>query len=131
MQRTRWRRRNMSRDDTTQERTRRADAIFIDGLLFTGAAPQGVAEQSNDHASVIEPTAMAVTNGRVVAVGTTKEILEFAGPGTLVTDLGGRRVIPGLIDAHMHPTRAGATWDQELHWTRMPSLKAALKSIRH
>ena len=109
----------------------RADAIFIDGLIFTGAAPRDGAEERNDNGSVVEPTALAVTNGRVVAVGTTQEILEFASSGTLVTDLGGRRVIPGLIDAHMHATRAGATWDQELHWTRIPSLKAALESIRH
>jgi predicted amidohydrolase YtcJ len=30
----------------------------------------------------------------------------------------------------MHATRAGATWDQELHWTRVTSLKAALESVR-
>jgi predicted amidohydrolase YtcJ len=108
----------------------KADAIFIDGLIFTGAAPHEVAEQSNGSGGVSEPTAMAVTDGRVVAVGTTKEILGLATPDTLVTNLGGRRVIPGLIDAHMHATRAGATWDQELHWTRVTSLKEALESIR-
>jgi predicted amidohydrolase YtcJ len=108
----------------------RVEAIYIDGLIFTGAELRDVVEHRNGSADATEHTAMAVTDGRIVAVGTTEEILQLAQPDTLVTDLGGRRVIPGLIDAHMHATRAGATWDQELHWTRVPNLKEALATVR-
>jgi len=45
-------------------------------------------------------------------------------------DLRQRRVIPGLIDGHIHAVRAGACWDRELHWTGMPDVAAALDSIR-
>ena len=38
----------------------------------------------------------------ILAVGTDREIMALRGPETLVTDLGGRAVIPGLIDAHLH-----------------------------
>jgi predicted amidohydrolase YtcJ len=48
------------------------------------------------------PSAIAVSNGRITAVGTDQEILRFAGSGTRRIDLGGRRVVPGLIDSHTH-----------------------------
>lgn len=46
--------------------------------------------------------AVAITDGRIEALGTETEILGLAGPGTTVVDLGGRTVLPGLIDAHGH-----------------------------
>jgi predicted amidohydrolase YtcJ len=46
--------------------------------------------------------ALAISGGRVVASGTTQEILTLAAPSTEVDRLGGRTVIPGLIDAHLH-----------------------------
>ena len=47
-------------------------------------------------------TAIAVTGDRIVAVGTDADIRALAGPATHVLDLGGRAVIPGLIDTHTH-----------------------------
>ncbi len=49
-----------------------------------------------------DSTAIAVQAGRFLAVGSDAEILALAGPGTQVIDLGGRRVLPGLTDAHFH-----------------------------
>ena len=46
--------------------------------------------------------ALAVRGERIVAVGTDAEILALAGPETTVLDLGGRLVVPGLNDAHVH-----------------------------
>ncbi|OLT07686.1 hypothetical protein BJF90_13405 [Pseudonocardia sp. CNS-004] len=77
-----------------------------------------------------ETTAIGVSGGRVVALGTDAEVRDLAGPGTTVVDLGGRRVVPGLIDGHIHAVRAGASFDRELHWTGMPSVASALESIR-
>ncbi len=50
--------------------------------------------------------AIAVEGGRIVRVGTNNEVLKLRGPGTEVVDLGGKTVIPGLIDSHVHPTGA-------------------------
>ncbi|MDA2934550.1 amidohydrolase [Acidobacteria bacterium AH-259-D05] len=46
--------------------------------------------------------AIAVSEGKITAVGTNDEILTLAGPNTLRIDLKGRTVIPGLIDTHSH-----------------------------
>ena len=52
-------------------------------------------------------TALAVRDGRVVAVGADDEVRALAGEGTMVADLGGRVVYPGLIDAHNHLLMTG------------------------
>ncbi len=49
-----------------------------------------------------DATAVAIQSGRILAVGSDAEILALAGPQTQVIDLGGRRVLPGLTDAHFH-----------------------------
>ncbi|EPD84503.1 hypothetical protein HMPREF1529_01106 [Microbacterium sp. oral taxon 186 str. F0373] len=49
----------------------------------------------------------AVRDGRIVAVGTDEELSALIGPATLVEDLGGAVVIPGLVDAHNHHSTAG------------------------
>jgi predicted amidohydrolase YtcJ len=49
-----------------------------------------------------EAEAMAIAGHRILAVGTTEEIKKLAGPETQVLDLGGRRVVPGFNDAHVH-----------------------------
>ncbi|WP_062353101.1 amidohydrolase [Herbidospora yilanensis] len=51
--------------------------------------------------------AIAVTGGRISAVGTTADVARLAGPSTRVVDLAGRTVIPGLIDSHAHFENAG------------------------
>lgn len=48
--------------------------------------------------------AIAVGNGRVVYVGSNEGGLEFVGPDTVVDDVTGHTVLPGLIDAHVHPS---------------------------
>jgi predicted amidohydrolase YtcJ len=97
-----------------------ADQIFLNGLVWPGGERQGGPE----------PTALAVRDGRVLACGGDAEIRELAGAGTTMVDLGGRRVVPGLIDGHMHAVRGGATWSSELRWTDVPDLQAALVMIR-
>jgi predicted amidohydrolase YtcJ len=50
--------------------------------------------------------AIAVRDGRIVAVGTNTEIRKLAGAGTEQIDLGGKTVLPGLIDSHVHAPAA-------------------------
>ena len=54
--------------------------------------------------------AFAVRGGRIVGVGTTSQMRALARPGvTELHDLGGRMVLPGLIDSHVHPSAAAMT----------------------
>ena len=52
------------------------------------------------------------------------------GSKTEVIDLGGRTVIPGLNDSHMHPIRGGLNYNMELRWDGVPSLADALRMLR-
>ena len=73
-----------------------ADLILHNGRIVTVDAAFRVAE------------AVAVKDGRVTAVGTSRDILaRERSPRTHVTDLGGKTVLPGLIDAHVHAIEAG------------------------
>src|SRR3954467_12446537 len=47
--------------------------------------------------------AIAVKGDRLVRVGTDGEVMKLKGPQTKVVDLGGKLVLPGLIDSHTHP----------------------------
>jgi predicted amidohydrolase YtcJ len=51
--------------------------------------------------------AMAIAGGRIAAIGSTEKIRKLVGPSTEVTDLGGRSLLPGFIDAHVHPLEGG------------------------
>jgi predicted amidohydrolase YtcJ len=51
--------------------------------------------------------AVAVRDGLITAVGTDAQIEALAGPGTEVVELGGRMLLPGFIDAHVHASGAG------------------------
>src|SRR5690606_19153702 len=57
--------------------------------------------------------AIAIADGRILAVGTNAEILRHRGARTEVIDLGGRPVIPGLMDSHVHP--GGAAMHEWAH----------------
>ncbi len=77
-----------------------------------------------------EAEAIAVRDGRVLAVGSSEEILALGGPDTRVLDANGRRLIPGLVDSHMHPTRGGRFYAAELRWDGVPSLARGLEMVR-
>lgn len=78
--------------------------------------------------SIVE--AMAIENGKISAVGTNADIRKLAGSNTKVVDAGGRTVIPGLMDSHIHAIRAGLTYAVELSWIGMPSLAKGLEQLR-
>jgi predicted amidohydrolase YtcJ len=73
-------------------------------------------------------TALAVANGKIVAVGQDRDMRRWIGPGTRVVQAQKRSLIPGLIDSHMHTIRAGLTEHTEVHWSGLRSLKEAPKS---
>ncbi|MEL6768176.1 MAG: amidohydrolase family protein, partial [Pseudomonadota bacterium] len=68
-----------------------------------------------------EVEAVAITDGRISATGTTAEMIAEAN-GAERIDLAGARVIPGLIDSHTHIIRQGNNFAMELRWDHVPSL---------
>lgn len=65
----------------------------------------GIIHTANDEMPRAE--AVAVRYGKIVFIGTTKDVKPFEGKGTKVIDLKGRTVVPGLIDAHYHLSGVG------------------------
>jgi hypothetical protein len=65
-----------------------ADTILVGGAVWTGGSAAG--------------TALAVRDGKVVAVGSDAAVERFAGRGTERIDLAGRLVVPGFLDNHTH-----------------------------
>ena len=80
------------------------DLIFLNGDVYTGAdlgfggAPAKVYPRAQ---------AIAVANGRIVAVGSNQQVQALKGPKTQVIDLGGNFVMPGFNDAHTHMAQGG------------------------
>jgi len=83
---------------------------------------------TNGDPSFVE--AVAIKDGKISAVGRSDEILRQRGPATNVIDCGGRTVIPGLNDSHMHPIRGGLNYNMELRWDGVPSLADALRMLK-
>ncbi|TDD44997.1 amidohydrolase [Nonomuraea terrae] len=74
--------------------------------------------------------ALAVRDGRIVAVGDDQDMAPLIGPQTRVVDALNRRVIPGLNDSHLHVIRGGLNYLLELRWDGVPSLRMALWMLR-
>lgn len=72
-----------------------ADLVLFNGKVITVDPSDAIAQ------------AVAVKDGRILAVGTDEEILAHAGRGTQRVDLKGLTVTPGLLDAHAHFAAAG------------------------
>ena len=62
--------------------------------------------------------------------GTTRTLVGWMAIDTQVIDAGGRRVIPGLNDSHIHLIRGGLNYHLELRWDGVPSLADALRRLR-
>jgi len=71
-----------------------ADLILHNGKIVTVDRSDSVQE------------AMAVKGNRILRVGSNNEVLKTKGDRTDLLDLGGKTVLPGLIDSHVHATEA-------------------------
>lgn len=74
--------------------------------------------------------AVAIKEGRFLAVGAEPEVMPLAGPATRIVDLKGRSVLPGLIDNHTHVIRGGLNFNMELRWDGVRSLADAMDMLR-
>jgi len=94
-----------------------ADMIVTGGRIFTGAPYTPFVE------------ALAVKGGRIAAIGSSQDILALRGSDTTMIDAGGRTVIPGLNDSHLHAVRGGRFFASELRWDGLSSLDRGLDMI--
>jgi predicted amidohydrolase YtcJ len=74
--------------------------------------------------------AVAIADGRIAAIGDDRDILSLRGPATRSIALNGRRVIPGLIDSHIHVIRGGLNYNLELRWDGVRSLADAMARLK-
>jgi predicted amidohydrolase YtcJ len=95
-----------------------ADLILYNGRIST-------LDRSN-----ASPEAVAISDGRFLSVGRARDVEATGGATTKRIDLKGRRVIPGLIDSHMHIIRGGLNYNLELRWDGVRSLSTALKMLK-
>src|ERR1700739_3414272 len=94
------------------------DIILHRGLFTT-------LDRSNPTAS-----AVAIKDGVFTAVGHDNDVMKLAGPSTRIIDLKGRRVLPGLIDNHLHIIRGGLNFNMELRWDGVRSLADAMSMLK-
>jgi predicted amidohydrolase YtcJ len=94
------------------------DIILHRGLFTT-------LDRSNPTAS-----AVAIKDGVFTAVGHDNDVMKLAGPSTRIIDLKGRRVLPGLIDNHLHIIRGGLNFNMELRWDGVRSLADAMAMLK-
>ncbi len=78
-------------DTTSQAAAAAAERVFLNGAIYTADAQRH------------SVSAMAISEDRIVFVGDDEAAADWVGEGTMVTDLQGKRVLPGLHDAHVHP----------------------------
>ena len=73
-----------------------ADTLYRNGIVYTVDANNSVQQ------------ALAVGAGRILYVGSNDDAAAWTGPATTIVDLRGRVLLPGLVDAHVHPLPGGA-----------------------
>ena len=95
-----------------------ADILLVNGRIVTQDAASSVSE------------ALAVEADRITATGRSEDLRKLAGPSTKIIDLGGRTVIPGLIDSQFHAIRAGFRYATEVNWEGAASLGEALDRLK-
>jgi predicted amidohydrolase YtcJ len=100
----------------SEKKTTHADLIIHNGKVFS-------------HSNGFN-RALAVKGNKIIKVGDDSSVLSLKSNTTKVIDAKGKTVLPGLIDTHMHPIRAGLNYNLELRWDGVKSLKRGLEMIR-
>jgi len=93
-----------------------ADLIVFNAKISTGSLTKP------------EASALAVKRGRIYAVGVDSEILELKDNNTKLVDANGRRLIPGINDAHTHILNE-RSYNYNVRWEGVPTLERALEML--
>lgn len=95
-----------------------ADLILTNGKIITVDRHDSIAQ------------AVAVKGGKIIRVGKNQEVKSLKGPQTVVVDLHGKTVTPGLVDAHYHVMYYGMQfWPGYLN-IRFPAAKSKKDLLR-
>jgi len=84
-----------------------ADTVLLNGrvLVFHGIEVRTPGQPDRETTPPEFAQALAITGGRITFVGSSRGARKHVGPATRVIDLGGRMVMPGIVDGHLHGTR--------------------------
>ena len=122
---------------TPSTRTALLSTALAAGLFASSAVAQAQADLILTNGKIATMSregefvqAVAVKDGKVLDTGSNARILKLKGAATQVIDAGGRTVIPGLNDSHLHVIREGLNYNMELRWDGVTSLKRALEMLR-
>lgn len=94
-----------------------AETVYHNGFVYTVDTTRSTAQ------------AFAVFDGKFIAVGTDDSMKAVTGPGTMMVDLGGQMVLPGIADCHIHPVRGGLT-AQGVSFPSSASLEEVKKAVK-
>ena len=92
-----------------------AELVLFHGRILTVDAADSTAE------------ALAIRDGKIIAIGSDRDILRLAGPATRRIDLKGRTATPGLIDSHAHIADAGV---EELYHVSLGDASSVVEIVR-
>jgi len=96
----------------------KAETIIYNAEVYT-------LDDAHPHAEAI-----AIEKGRILQIGSSKEILKLKSNSTKIIDAKGKCVIPGIFDSHLHVIRGGRFYHAELRWDGVHSIKRALEMLR-
>src|SRR5207247_4909399 len=94
------------------------DLIIVNAKIYTVNQAFSTAE------------ALAIGDGKFVAVGPTAEIRKLAGPSTRLLDAGAKTIIPGLADDHLHNAGGGNGVDLSRTTTLAEVLSALCDAVQ-
>jgi len=94
------------------------DMVLINGKIITVDLEDTIAE------------AVAIKDGKIIEVGSNKEINKLIGKGTCVIDLKGHTVTPGLSDSHMHFNGITMLYTMDLNYPRVQKIADMVEIIK-
>jgi predicted amidohydrolase YtcJ len=106
-------------DDVRAAEDGKADVVLWNGKIYT----------ADRKAALTFPQSIAFTGNSIVAISDDDEVAPLIGPATTVVDLGGKLVLPGLIDTHTHPID-GAINGTKCSLAKVPGEPPTLKALK-
>lgn len=100
------------------DRSIEADSVLVNGKIITVDAKDRIAQ------------AVAIKAGKIISVGTTKNIKRMTGPGTQVIDLKGLTATPGLIDSHLHFDGSTLLYALDLNYPRVKRIPDMVELVK-
>jgi predicted amidohydrolase YtcJ len=129
----------MSAHCTRSARLRRAGLILAPAALLSAALARaqpppelilfhGRIITVDSHDSIAQ--GVAIRDGRIIAIGTDRDVLRLAGAATRRIDLRGRTATPGLIDSHAHIADAGVEQLYHVHLSDAASVAEVIRRVQ-